>query len=73
MQFIIIRQIYNRRGLTAAGFEGYSETHILNVYYIVQLYHIVTCQVHPVLVKRVQCTVRSSFLIFWVVLLVSFI
>ncbi len=27
------------------------------------LYHvyIVTCQVHPVLVKRVQCKVRSSF------------
>ncbi len=23
--------------------------------------HIVTCQVHPALVKRVQCTVRSSF------------
>ncbi len=23
-----------------------------------------TCQVHPVLVKRVQCTVRSSFKIF---------
>ncbi len=24
--------------------------------------YIVMCQVHPVLVKRVQCTVRSSFL-----------
>ncbi len=34
---------------------------------------IVTCQVHSVSVKRVQCTVRLSFLNFWVALLVSFI
>ncbi len=30
--------------------------------------YIVTCQVHPALVKRVQCTVHSSFLNFWVVI-----
>ncbi len=30
--------------------------------------NIVTCQVHLALVKRVQCTVSSSFLNFWVVI-----
>ncbi len=33
------------------------------------LKYIVTCQVHPALVKRVQCTIRSSFFnFFWVVI-----
>ena len=34
----------------------------------VLLYYIVTCQAHPALVKRVQCTVHSFFK-FWVTLL----
>ncbi len=46
--------------LVPLAFEGLSFTQVYTLFGETVLY-IVTCQAHPALVKRVQCTVRSSF------------